>query len=724
MIDRNQRAFAEEVKELLTVLEESFLEIENDPLNMDLIGKIFRAMHTIKGSSSMFGFEEIASFTHEIETAYDYVREGTVKVTPELITLGLMSRDHIGRLLALAENGETGNDALAAEGNAILLRLRALVPAAASPDAAPVNPVPSKAETNADGGRPVLYRIYFTPPQNIYMRGLDPLNLIGELAALGDEEHVAHDYDAPPKEHEEEKPCHTSYDILLLTAQPLETILDVFIFVEEDSELRIERVCDAVPIGKDKWQPLIEAIRTSPDVPLGLLQSLAGKMHDREEKVKTEAPTAPTDRRRTHEKTIQSIKVPSERLDKLVNLVGELVTVQARLTQAASEVNDPALTQIAEEVESLVSELRDNAMSIRMIPIGTTFGRFQRLVRDLSMELGKEIQLVTEGEETELDKTVIERLGDPLVHMIRNSIDHGIEPPDRRVALGKSRTGTIRLSAMHSGTNVIISIADDGQGFDVEAIRLKGVELGLIEPEADPTEREILSLVFAPGFSTAKEVTSVSGRGVGMDVVRRSIEDLGGKIEVANNQGKGSVIILKLPLTLAIIEGLLVKVGTETFILPLAIIKECVELSTAASAKENVGQLINLRGEIIPYVRLRDYFALDGTAPKYEYVVVAEVNGDHIGFAVDTVIGGHQTVIKSLGLMYRNVEGVSGATILGDGTLALIIDVPALVAAAELERERLVSLHSATNRDRSTDPQRCTEKYSDRPAGDDIHKVI
>lgn len=724
MMDRNQRAFIEEVKELLTVLEESFLEIEHDPQNMDLVGKIFRAMHTIKGSSSMFAFEEIASFTHEIETAFDFVREGIVEVTPELITLGLMSRDHIGRLLALAENGETGNRALAAEGNAILLRLRALVPAAALPDAAAINPVAGKAETNADGGRPVLYRIHFAPPQNIYMRGLDPLNVIGELVAMGDEEHVIHEQDAPAKENGDEKLCHSIYDILLLTAQPVDAIQDVFIFVEEDSELRVERVCDAVPIGKDKWQPLVEAIRTSPDVPLALLQSLAGKIQSREEKVKTEAPAPPTASGRTDQKTIQSIKVPAERLDKLVNLVGELVTVQARLTQAASEVNNPALTQIAEEVESLISELRDNAMSIRMIPIGTTFGRFQRLVRDLSIELGKEIQLVTEGEETELDKTVIERLGDPLVHLIRNSIDHGIEPPDRREAAGKPRTGTIRLSAMHSGTNVFISIADDGRGFDVEAIRLKGVELGLIEPEANPAEQEILSLVFAPGFSTAKEVTSVSGRGVGMDVVRRSIEDLGGKIEIANNQGKGSAITLKLPLTLAIIEGLLVKVGMEMFILPLTIIRECVELSTAASAKENVGQLINLRGEIIPYVRLRDYFSLDGTAPKYEYVVVAEVNGARIGFAVDTVIGGHQTVIKSLGMIYRNVDGVSGATILGDGTLALILDVPALVAAAELERDRLLSPHSAGNRDKPTDPERRTKKYSDRPAGENIHRVL
>ncbi len=704
MMDHHQQTFIEEAKELLITLEESLLAIEHDPLNMDLVGRIFRAMHTIKGSSAMFGFEAIASFTHEIETAFDQVREGAASVTPELITVTLASRDHIASLLAIAENGGEADDVLKAQGSEILRRLRALMPAGAATGAALKGAAESRPEPSTDGERRVLYRIHFKPPENIFLRGLDPLNLINELAAMGEEEHVVHTDEAPGQEQQADL-CHSVYDILLLTPQSVDAIRDVFIFVEEDSELRIEKVYDAGPVGRDKWQPLLEIMRASKDVPSSSLQALVAEGQGSQERVKTDSVAAGTSGQHHDLKTIQSIKVPSERLDKLVNLVGELVTVQARLTQAAMDLSDPALTQIAEEVESLISELRDNAMSMRMVPIGTSFARFQRLVRDLSMELGKEIQLVTEGEDTELDKTVIERLGDPLVHMIRNSIDHGIESPDKREAAGKPRKGTIRLSAEHSGTNVNISISDDGSGFDLEAIRLKAVKNGLIGPEAQPTEEELLSFIFAAGFSTAKEVTSVSGRGVGMDVVRRSIEDLGGKIEVANKPKEGSVITLKLPLTLAIIEGLLVKVNTDLFVLPLAAIKECVELPPLNARRGNGGQLIDVRGEIVPYVRLRDYFGISGDISSFEYVVIAEVEGKHCGFAVDSILGEQQVVIKSLGRTYKDVQGISGATVLGDGALALIIDIPIVITTAERERGRLLRLDSIKNQNKSINTQ-------------------
>ncbi len=695
MMDRNQLAFIEEVKELLTSLEEALLEIEHDPLNEDLIGKIFRAIHTIKGASSMFGFDSISSFTHEIETAFDFVREGKVAVTPALITLTLASRDHIAALLAVAESGGTPDDVLLRRSEEILGQLRNLVPAAVGGEGVREIPVEAGPVIYPDSAKTALYRIRFKPPENIYLRGLDPDNLIAELAAMGAEEHVVHSEEVSSGEKPEEKLCRSTYDILLSTAHPIEGIRDVFIFVEEDSELLIDILHDGAQFGRERWNPLLEAMRNSRDVPTSSLNAILRESQAARENKRTDEPSAPSGSPHQEQRVTQTIKVPSEKLDKLVNLVGELVTVQARLTQAAVNLSDPELTQIAEEVESLISELRDNAMSIRMIPIGSTFTRFQRLVRDLSVELGKEIRLVTEGEDTELDKTVIERLGDPLVHMIRNSIDHGIEPPEKREEMGKPRVGTIRLSASHSGANVGITVADDGRGFDLEKIRLKGVELGLLDPDARPAEQELLSIVFAPGFSTAKEVTSVSGRGVGMDVVRKSIEELGGKIEVSNNQGKGSVITLKLPLTLAIIEGLLVKVDTELFVLPLAAIKECVELPPLNSRRGNGGQLINVRGEIIPYIRLRDYFRMSGGGSSFEYVAITEAEGRRCGFAIDSVIGEHQIVIKSLGAMYKDVQGISGATVLGDGTVALIIDIPKLVASAELEREELVRLERA-----------------------------
>src|SRR5208282_958297 len=387
-----------------------------------------------------------------------------------------------------------------------------------------------------------------------------------------------------------------------------------------------------------------------------------------------------------------SIRVASGKLDNLVNLVGELVTVQARLTQTAAGRRDPVLLSIAEEVERLTDELRDNTMNIRMLPIGTTFSKFKRLVRDLSKELGKEIDLVTEGAETELDKTVIEKLNDPLVHLIRNSIDHGIEPPDSRKAVGKSGKGTIHLSAMHSGAHVLIQIRDDGAGLDKDAIRAKAVEKGLISSDAELPEKEIFALVLAPGFSTAKAVTSVSGRGVGMDVVKQAIDALRGTIDISSNKGTGTTITLKLPLTLAIIDGLLVRIGEDHFVLPLSVVKECVELMKEDAAEAHGRHIANVRGRIIPYIKLRERFGINGIVPDIEQIVIAEIGDDNIGFVVDAVIGEHQTVIKSLGTFYKNVEGVSGATILGDGTVALILDASQIAMLAEAEEKTCFSI--------------------------------
>jgi len=389
------------------------------------------------------------------------------------------------------------------------------------------------------------------------------------------------------------------------------------------------------------------------------------------------------------EEQTSSVKVPAERLDALVNLVGEMVTVQARLSQTVSSMDHSELLSISEEVERLTAELRDNTMSIRMLPIGTTFSKFKRLVRDLSGELGKDILLATDGGETELDKTVIERLNDPLVHLIRNCIDHGIEPPGVREAAGKPRQGTIQLSAMHSGANVLIRITDDGAGLDTDAIRSRALEKGLMAAETELSETELFSLIFAPGFSTARQVTSVSGRGVGMDVVKRSIEALRGSIDVSSQRGMGTTITLKLPLTLAIIDGLLVKVGEGHYVLPLSIVEECVELTREDVARAHGRHITYVRGEIVPYIRLRDRFAVNGNAPEIEQIVITECPGGNVGFVVDSVIGEHQTVIKNMGRIYRNVDVIAGATILGDGKVALIMDIPQLVRGAEIDSRNL-----------------------------------
>ncbi len=385
---------------------------------------------------------------------------------------------------------------------------------------------------------------------------------------------------------------------------------------------------------------------------------------------------------RLRTEVISNIRVSSEKLDKLVNLVGELVTVQARLSQTAANKDDPQLDSIAEEVERLTAELRDNTMNIRMLPIGTTFSKFRRLVRDLSRELCKEVEMTTDGAETELDKTVIERLNDPLVHLIRNCLDHGIELPEVREAKGKPRKGSVHLSAVHSGPSVLIQVRDDGEGLDKEAILAKAVEKGLIAPGDELSEQEVYALVFSAGFSTASNVTSVSGRGVGLDVVKRAVDSLRGSISIDSRKGEGTTITLSLPLTLAIIEGLLVKIGEECFVLPLSAVEECVELLQNEVSEARGRHMMNVRGRLVPYVRLREQFSISGARPPIEQIVIVKHEGHQVGFVVDHVIGEHQTVIKNLGRVYRNVEGISGATILGDGTVALIMDIAKIVKYA------------------------------------------
>jgi two-component system, chemotaxis family, sensor kinase CheA len=395
--------------------------------------------------------------------------------------------------------------------------------------------------------------------------------------------------------------------------------------------------------------------------------------------------------RRIRSEAATSIRVSSLKLDKLVNLIGELVTVQERLSQVSGVVRDAReaelamllqefnLQGIAEEVSRLTNDLRDNALSIRMLPIEATFSKFKRLVHDLSGELGKEIDLTMSGGETEIDKTVIDKLDEPLMHLIRNCADHGIERPDVRTATGKPRRGTVHLSAEHVGGNVVIHVRDDGAGLSRDRILARAIERNLVPSGAEMSDREVFGLIFMPGFSTAEQVTSVSGRGVGMDVVKRTIEDLRGHVEVFSTPGQGTQIDVTLPLTLAIIDGLLVTLGGQPFILPLSVVEECIELRRGANKGEAGGDLVNVRGALVPYVRLRERFTVAGEAPPIEQIVISRINDQRIGFVVDTVVGEYKTVIKPLGRIYRKVPEFSGATILGDGSIAIILDAGRLL---------------------------------------------
>ncbi len=702
MMEQAIATYREEAAELLAELETSLLELEEHPQDDDLINRVFRAMHTIKGSGAMFGFDDIARFTHEVETVFDLVRNGKLFVTRQLLDLTLQARDQISAMLDASAGGPPADQAT---GQGIIDGLQLLVPH--SGGAAPAEKEPARQEQPKGEVCQRTYRIRFRPEPQIMLGGTNPITLLNELRGLGQCEIVTH-LDAIPlltdltPEH-----CHFYWDIIITTCHDLNAIQDVFIFVEDDCDLKIDLIndtCDTTSATDANYKNLGEILVERGDLsPVEMqkilsLQKRFGELLVAQGVVsssKVEAALVEQQQVRqarqqqANQDTALSIRVPAERLDHLVNLVGELVTVQAHLSQIASEKDDGDIVTIAEIVERLISELRDTTLTMRMLPIGSTFSKFKRLVRDLSTELGKEIDLETSGAETELDKTVIEKLNDPLVHLIRNSIDHGIELPEVRQAAGKAAKGTVHLGAEHSGDSVLVTIRDDGAGLNKEAIRAKAIERGLISAAAELSDKEIYNLIFAPGFSTAKTVTSVSGRGVGMDVVKKAIEALRGTIDIASTPGHGSVITLKIPLTLAIIETLLVRIADSYFVLPLAMVEECVELTTSDVAASHGRNLAQVRGAMIPYVSLREQFGMTSNQPEIQQIVIAGVNGMRVGFVVDDVVGEHQTVIKSLGKLYRDLQGISGATILGDGTVALILDPSMLVRGVEqMEQQR------------------------------------
>ncbi len=642
MIDKYKQAFQEEARELLTELESALLELDQKRDDREVVGRAFRALHTIKGSGAMFGFDDVAGFAHNLETAFDRLRNGQLAATADLINLTLAAGDQIKTMLDEADGRGTVDHVRSAN---ILTELRQLTGLTEPPPG--VSPVQAAAQV-VIGSQAVDWRIRFRPGPDILLNGTNPLLLFRELRELGQLRIDLDTVAIPPLNQIDAERCYLAWDMVLTTSAASEAIRDIFMFVEDDCELTIERVPGQV----------VETC--GPAEPPG-------------------RPGIQDGRPAAGPGTASSIRVSADKLDQLVNLVGELVTVQARLSEVAGRRDDADILDISEAVDRLTAALRENSMSIRMLPLKTTFERFRRLVHDLGIDLHKEVDLSIEGADTELDKTVIDQLNDPLVHLIRNSMDHGIETPEARLAAGKRPTGTIHLSARHSGANVLIRISDDGRGLDVDAVRARAVEQGLIDDAARLSEAEVFSLILAPGFSTAQEVTEVSGRGVGMDVVRRSIEGLRGSIEISSKPGAGLTVTLRLPLTLAIIDGLLVRVGEAHFVLPLANSLECVELTRQDLEDSHGKHLADVRGELIPYIRLSEHFQMGTARPEREQIMVVETEHGHYGFVVDQVLGDHQTVIKNLGRLYRNVQVVSGATILGNGTVALILDPHRLV---------------------------------------------
>ncbi len=680
--------FREEAVELLEELETSLLELEDNPTDMDLVGRVFRAMHTIKGSSAMFGFDDIAGFTHHVETVLDQVRNGTVMVNSELINLTLNSRDHIRALMDASFGGDNVDQD---EGDKIIAALGKFVEQDKDEEASTASEPADREEADPTKGAMSLYRIQIKPDPSFFDDGGSIEPIIKELNKIGTTELFPHHKDG------QETAAIIDWLILLTSDKGDDAVDDILMLVESNCSVKqaVLSDVDSETLGEKKLLGQILVDRG--DISKEDLDRVMGKKKFLGEILvenklvtpeKVESALAEQKKAAVPKKNLtkggDSIRVASEKLDILINLVGEMVVTQARLSQVSSAISSSELLEPVEEVERLTAELRDCVLNMRMLPIGTTFARFKRLVRDLSSELNKEITLFTSGAETELDKNVIEQLGDPMVHLIRNSIDHGIEVPAEREAKGKPGEGSILLSATHAGANVVITVADDGKGLDVDLIHQKAVEKGIFRQDEEISEAEILNSIFAAGLTTATEVTSVSGRGVGMDVVKSTIERLKGTVEVKNNTPEpGSTVTIVLPLTLAIIDGLLIKVENTHFVLPLSQIEECVELTRAKVAEYHDRRVLPIRGQLVPYVRLREFFDLPGERPELEQVVITKIHGERCGLVLDDVVGEHQTVLKSLGWIYRHAEGISGSTILGNGEVALMVDIVDLIRCSK-----------------------------------------
>lgn len=677
--------FRQEAQELLEVLEITLLELERRPGDGELIDSAFRALHTIKGSGAMFGFDRVAAFTHHVETAFDLVRKGKIAATDELIALALSAKDWMRRLM------ESPSDLDDAVGLQILAQFQAAVDSAAvaslrggvsKPVAAVIPPIANRLD----------WRICFRLPAGAMNTGANPLLLIDELRALGEATVKAHTDRLPALEDLDPTECYIDWEVLLATEQSRDAIEQVFLFLIDDMQLNIERIGGEAGAVESVMETAASELVPIDDVPLAPAQiepignSATGP--------ETQATALPMEDRKgpaahSGNKSVDSIRVPAARLDEMMDRVGELVIAQSRLRQLTAKSDNLQIKDVVEDIERLAGELQDITMGVRMVPIGSLFGRFRRLVHDLSRDLGKEIELITIGEETELDKTVVERLADPLVHLIRNASDHGLEIPADRLKAGKDAKGRITLTARHAGAEVQISVSDDGRGLDRDRIRARAEENGLMPVGAKLSDEELFKFILEPGFSTAREVTSLSGRGVGMDVVKRTIVELRGTIDVGSKSGQGSEVTLRLPLTLAIIDGLLVRIGNARYVIPLAAIEECVELTPQEDARATGADFLNIRDELVPFIRLREWFRSPVPPDPYQKVVVVSAGASRVGLVVDQVIGDHQTVIKSLSKLHADVPFFSGATILGDGLVALILDVPHLVEEGQEQNDVL-----------------------------------
>jgi two-component system, chemotaxis family, sensor kinase CheA len=714
-------AFISEAQEQIEAVEQLLLQLEDAPEDAELLNALFRCAHTVKGSAGIFGLDRVVAFTHHVETLLDQLREGRLRLTPAMSTLLLQCNDQIRTLVAQARDAAVDEDAQAVEAReALVQRLQALtepgdaeaLPARAAPPPATGTPPPPPA------GR--LWQVAVAFGADTFRNGMDPLAILNYVRGLGEIVTLQCDAAAVPAlDQIDPESCHLAFEFGLATHAPRADIEGAFSFVRDDCQLHLvepggtaedaSALIDSMPDSPRLGDILVaagaitraqltqglqaqsQAAASGTGMPLGeILQATAGvdpqvvnaalnKQRKGRDPGITAGGAAGTSATAAAGDDQRFIRVQADRLDAVINLLGELVIAGAGASLLARQTRQGTLIEANAQIGRLIEEIRNGTLQLRMVPIGETFSRFRRVVRDTAAELGKDVQLEIAGGDTELDKSVVERIADPLMHLVRNALDHGLETPEQRGASGKPARGRLTLAACHESGSILIRISDDGRGIQRDKVLQRAWDRKLVEPGVVPADADIDRLIFEPGFSTAEKVTNLSGRGVGMDVVRRNIEALRGTVTLHSTPGQGSCIEIRLPLTLAIIDGFLVGVGSSKFIFPLDAVVEVIENRPTVSMLDARGRgFVELRGQVLPVVSLRSLYGLDGPAPERTSVVVLHSSQRRYGVMVDSLLGQHQTVIKPLGRMFRSLRGMSGSSILGNGEVALIFDVPSL----------------------------------------------
>ena len=708
-LQQARETFITESGELLQDMEDALLILENSPDDQDTINSLFRSAHTIKGASGILGLDELERFTHVAESLLSRVRDKEISITGEIIELLLVCRDHISGLVELAASDAAVPPEVVDGSDGIMKKLNRYLAGEGSGKKAQA-PAPEEecepayAPAGALAGTGAWHiSLRFGP--DVMRAGMDPASFVGYLPKLGEIVSLTTILESIPNAEEmDPESCYLGFEIDFKSEFDKKSIADVFEFVREDCQITILPPHSSIESYIDLIESLPEDVVLLGEILIkgGALtqaelnnaleiqkaqpaeaRGRIGEIMVGQRMVHPEVADAALARQKTNKsKEAATIRIDAAKLDTLVDLVGELVISSAAIGQHAQRIEDGSLLESTSIMMRLVEELRDNTMKARMVPIGDTFSRFNRMVRDIGREIGKEMDLLINGGETELDKTVVEKINDPLIHLVRNAADHGLEDPAVRRAGGKPERGKITLNAMHDAGCIVIEVCDDGKGLDRDRILEKALAQGLITAGHALSDSEIFSLIFEPGFSTAEQVTKLSGRGVGMDVVKKNIDALRGTVEVESRKGEGTTVRIRLPLTLAIIDGFMVGIGADCYVIPLDMVVECVELPSTEKKDKEQGY-VNLRGQVLPYIRMSGFLGRRGNSGRFENIVIVQYAGQKVGLVVDELFGEVQTVIKSLSKVYRNVKGISGATILGNGKVALILDVHRLIQSVE-----------------------------------------